>query len=221
METLKSQFTNLIKYRRLAVRLYFLIAALFLIVWNVDAQSDGKIQAAFAESYKAEASAGYAFAVSQILSVYQADNYSMNARLGWLLFLSKQYTESVKYYDKAIKLKPFAIEARFGMVKALNAMESWDKVKEQYDAILRIDELNTTSLYWLGVLLYNRKNYNDAAKNFEKIVNLYPMDYGSIIMLAWTRLYQGKKTDAKVLFNQALLLSPNDSSALSGLSQLN
>ncbi len=106
------------------------------------------------------------------------------------------------------------------MIKALDALESWEKVKEQYEAILKIDPQNTTSLYWLGVLLYNRKDYDNAARNFEKIVNLYPMDYGSVIMLAWTRLYQGKKADAKVLFNQALLLSPNDSSALSGLNQL-
>ena len=46
------------------------------------------------------------------------------------------------------------------------------------------------------------------------------MDYGSVIMLAWTRLYQGKNADAKVLFNQALLLSPDDSSAISGLNQI-
>jgi hypothetical protein len=39
-------------------------------------------------------------------------------------------------------------------------------------------------------------------------------------MLAWARLYQGKTTDAKVLFNQALLLSPNDNSAISGLNQI-
>jgi tetratricopeptide (TPR) repeat protein len=150
-------------------------------------------------------------------SVYKADDYNLNARLGWLSFLAKQYTESVSYYEKAIKLKPYGIEARFGMIKALNALESWDKVKEQYESILKIDDQNTTSLYWLGVLLYNRKDYEGAAKNFEKIVNLYPMDYGSVIMLGWTKYYQGKITDAKVLFNQALLLSPNDASATSGL----
>jgi tetratricopeptide (TPR) repeat protein len=191
-----------------------------LTVGTLNGQSDSKIQAAFADSYKSELTGNYTLSVSQVRSVYQADNYSTNARLGWLLFLAKQYTESVGYYDKAIKLKPYAIEARFGMIKALNALESWDKVKEQYEAILKIDAMNTTSLYWLGVLLYNRKDYDSAAKNFEKIVNLYPMDYGSIIMLAWTRLFQGKLADAKVLFNQALLLSPNDSSALSGLNQI-
>jgi len=184
------------------------------------AQSDAIIQEAFSESYKAELSSSYAISISNLKSVYLADNYAINVRLGWLYLLSKQYTESVAFYDKAIKLKPYAIEAKFGMIKSLNALESWDKVKEQYEAILKIDDQNTTALYWLGVLLYNRKDYDNAAKNFEKIVNLYPMDYGSVIMLAWTKLYQGKKADANVLFNHALLLSPNDNSAISGLNQI-
>lgn len=186
----------------------------------VTAQNDPKVQDAFSESYKAELGGSYAIGISTLKSVYIADNYPINVRLGWLYLLSKQYTESVSFYEKAIKLRPYAIEAKFGMIKALNALESWDKVKEQYEAILKVDDQNTTALYWLGVLLYNRKDYDNAAKNFEKIVNLYPMDYGSVIMLAWTRLYQGKKADAKVLFNHALLLSPNDSSAISGLNQI-
>jgi tetratricopeptide (TPR) repeat protein len=193
---------------------------LFISVTGISSQSDTKRNAAFAKSYKAEQNGNYSEGVAELKSVYQADSYSVNARLGWLLFLSKQYTESISYYDKAIKLKPYAIEARFGMIKAYNALESWDKVKEQYEAILKIDSQNTTALYWLGVLLYNRKDYDSAAKNFEKIVNLYPMDYGSVIMLAWTKLYQGKKADAKVLYDQALLLSPDDASALAGLNQI-
>jgi tetratricopeptide (TPR) repeat protein len=193
---------------------------LLLQVSAMNAQSGSKVNEAFARSYKDEQNGNYSQGVADLKSVYQADDYSINARLGWLLFLSKQYTESVSYYDRAIRLKPYAIEARFGMIKACNALESWDKVKEQYEAILKIDSQNTTSLYWLGVLLYNRKEYDLAAKNFEKIVNLYPMDYGSVIMLAWTKLYQGKKTDAKVLFDHAILLSPGDPSATDGLNLL-
>lgn len=203
-----------------ALKIYLIIIVSGLTITELNGQTDAKIQTAFATSYKSELSTDYTSAISEVRSVYSAGNYSINARLGWLLFLAKQYTESVVYYDKAIKLKPYAIEARFGMIKALNALESWDKVKEQYEAILKIDDQNTTSLYWLGVLQYNRKDYENAGKNFEKIVNLYPMDYGSVIMLAWTRLYQGKNADAKVLFNQALLLSPDDPSAISGLNQI-
>jgi len=198
----------------------FASIVLILSAGVINAQTEAQIQTAFAESYKTELSSNYVMSVSVLKSVYQPDNYNINARLGWLLFLSKQYTESISYYEKAVKLKPYAIEVRFGLIKDYNALESWDKVKEQYEAILKIDSQNTTSLYWLGVLLYNRKDYDEAGKNFEKIVNLYPMDYGSVIMLAWTKLYQGRKSDALVLFNQALLLSPNDASALSGLNQL-
>lgn len=183
-------------------------------------QTDAVTRSAFADSYKAELNGNYTVAVNQVKSVYQADSYNANARLGWLLLLSKQYTESVIFYEKAIRLKPYVLEARFGLIKALNALESWDKVKEQYESILKIDDQNTTALYWLGVLLYNRKDYDSAARNLEKIVNLYPMDYGSVIMLAWTRYYQGKSADARILFNQALLLSPDDASALSGLNLL-
>jgi len=197
-----------------------IVISTFFAVGIMNGQTDAQLQAAFAESYKAELSSNYVVSISDIKAVYQADNYSINARIGWLLFLARQYTESISYYEKAVKLKPYAIEVRFGLIKNYNALESWDKVKEQYEAILKIDGQNTTSLYWLGVLLYKRKDYDNAEKNFEKIVNLYPMDYGSVIMLAWTKLYQGKKADAIVLFNQALLLSPNDASALSGLNQL-
>jgi tetratricopeptide (TPR) repeat protein len=202
------------------LRMLSVIVLSFIFTGTLNAQSETKIQAAFAESYKAELSSNYVVAVSEIKSVYQAENYMINARLGWLLFLSKQYTESISYYEKAIKLKPYGIEARFGHIKDYNALESWEKIKEQYEAILKIDSQNTTSLYWLGVLLYNRKDYDNAAKNLEKVVNLYPMDYGSVIMLAWTKLYQGKKADAKILFNQALILSPGDASATSGLNQI-
>ena len=197
------------------------IVIIWLIVFSdLSAQYDSKINDAFAKSYKSEQNGSYSEGVEALKSVYQADNYSINARLGWLLFLAKQYTESISYYEKAIKLKPYAIEARFGMIKACNALESLDKVKEQYEAILKIDSQNTTSLYWLGVILYNRKEYDQASKYFEKIVNLYPMDYGSVIMLAWTKLNQGKKPDAKVLFDHALLLSPDDPSAIAGLNQI-
>jgi len=152
--------------------------------------------------------------------VYRADNYFGNIRLGWLYYLDKQNSISIQYYNSAISLKPYAIEARFGCVKPLSALGSWDKVKEQYVQILKIDPQNTVANYWLGVIYYNRKDYLKADKLFEKVVNLYPLDYDSIIMLAWTKLNLGSLADARVLFNHALIIRPNDSSALSGLKQL-
>lgn len=200
-------------------RILFAVGFLFLFN-SLMSQNTASKQATFVKSYEAEKSGNYVAAINAMKSIYKADDYFINIRLGWLNYLAKQYTESIKYYEKSISLKPYAIEARFGCVKPLSAIENWDKVKANYLEILKVDPQNTLASYWLGVIYYNRKDFVNATKLFEKVVNLYPLDYDSVIMLAWSKLNTGKSADAKVLFNHALLLRPNDSSALSGLKMI-
>lgn len=184
------------------------------------AQLDVAQQKAFSASYVAEGKYNYPEAIIAINNVYVEQSYEMNLRLGWLYYLSKNYTSSMKHYDKAITLKPYAIEAKFGLIKPLAALESWDKVIKQYEAILSIDPQNTSANYYLGYTFYTRKQYEAAIKNFEKVVNLYPFDYNNSLMLAWSYLRLGKHNEAKLLFNKVLLMSPNDASALEGLATI-
>jgi tetratricopeptide (TPR) repeat protein len=190
---------------------------LIFISFTAYCQSIDALKSAFSKSYEAETSKNYTTAINELRNVYNADNYVLNIRLGWLSYLAKQYTESINYYEKSIALKPYAIESRFGCIKPMSAIEDWERVKKQYLEILTIDPQNTVANYWLGVIIYNRKDYNTAARFFEKVVNLYPLDYDSVIMLAWSKLGGSKSSEAKVLFQQALIIRPNDSSALSGL----
>ncbi|MDD3079017.1 MAG: tetratricopeptide repeat protein [Paludibacter sp.] len=192
-----------------------LIGVFVLLAFQLHSQKS--YRTAFYKSYEYEKAGSYASALKELISVYNANDYFTNIRMGWLYYLNKQYTESVKYYEKSIALKPYAIEAKFGLVKPLSATENWERVKIQYQQILKIDPQNTLANYWLGVIYYNRKNYLNAVKLFEKVVNLYPLDYDSVIMLAWTKLNLGKSGEAKILFNHALTLRPNDKSSLEGL----
>jgi tetratricopeptide (TPR) repeat protein len=196
------------------------LAILILSALSIKAQSLSELQSAFSKSYIAENEKDYSKAISEMKSIYKSDDYISHIRLGWLNYLSKQYNESINFYRKAILLKPYAIEARFGCIKPLSAIENWEKVKEQYLEILKIDPLNTTANYWLGVIYYNRKDFKSATTLFEKVVNLYPLDYDSVIMLAWSKLFTDNHVDAKLLFQQALIIRPNDSSANSGLQQI-
>ena len=190
---------------------------LSLAFQTLSAQAISARQNAFYKSYEFEKSGNYTAALRELNNVYKSDDYFTNIRLGWLYYLSKQYAQSVKFYEKAISQKPYAIEAKFGLIKPLSATENWDRVKTTYTDILKIDPQNTLANYWLGVIYYNRKEYASANKLFEKVANLYPLDYDATIMLAWTKLKQGKTAEAKVLFQHALTLRPNDSSSLEGL----
>jgi tetratricopeptide (TPR) repeat protein len=181
------------------------------------AQTPTALQSIYYKSYDLEKASNYTAAIAELKKVYRVDDYFVNIRLGWLNYLAKNNQESLRYYQIAIKMKPMAVEAKFGCVKPLSALEMWDAVRDQYLAILRIDPSNTRASYWLGVIYFNRKDYPKADKLFEKIVTMYPLDYDSVIMLAWTKLKMGKKSESKTLFNHALTLTPNDKDALSGL----
>ena len=119
---------------------------LALTFQTLSAQAITARQNAFYKSYEFEKSGNYTAALKELNNVYKSDDYFTNIRLGWLYYLSKQYAQSVKFYEKAISQKPYAIEAKFGLIKPLSATENWDRVKTTYTDILKIDPQNTLAL---------------------------------------------------------------------------
>jgi len=198
--------------------LFILIAGYYS--FNLNAQNYKAIQEAFYESYQHEYKADYSKAIDVIKKVYDEKSYEINLRLGWLTYLSGLFTESTAFYQKAMKLMPLSIEAKLGYVNPAAALGNWEHVKTQYNEILKIDLKNYTANYRLGLIFYGKKNYTLAVKYFELLANIYPFDYDAIIMYAWTNYFLQKHRDAKVLFNKALIIRPNDSSALEGLSYI-
>jgi tetratricopeptide (TPR) repeat protein len=175
--------------------------------------------AAFASSYAAEAKADYADAIAPIKAIYTG-TYEQNLRLGWLYFLAKNYTAAAAHYQKAVEQRPYALEPKFGLIKPLNALGQVEKMLATYESILKIDPQNTQANYWTGVIYLNRKTYAQAARYFERVVNLYPFDYDSTLSLAWSYLNLGKKVEARALYTKALLIRPGDAAATAGLKRL-
>jgi len=178
------------------------------------------IISAFKESYMYETKGQFSDAINSLNKVYDKSIYEINLRLGWLYYENKQYQESVQYYQTAINLMPYSIEAKLGIVLPLAAIEDWTKVAEQYISILAIDPNNSSVNYKLGLIYYYKPDYATAYKYFEKVVNMYPFDYYGSLMFAWTNYQLGKSREAVVLFNKVLLISPDDASALEGLGLL-
>lgn len=201
METLKKMMT----------------AAILLVTLSLQAQDFEKIRTAFAQSYSFESEKKYADAIKSIEGVYDDQSYEMNLRLGYLQYLNAQYSKSATYYQKAIDIHPMSIEARLGYALPASALGNWDKVKAKYEEILKLDPNNTLVNYRLGLIYYYGTEYEKAKSYFEKVINLYPFDYDSILMLAWCNLKLGKMSDARLLFQKVLLYSPSDSSATEGL----
>ena len=112
---------------------------------------------------------------------------------------------------------PAATEPLWGLLNPYLAKEDWLNAEKVYLDILKLDPKNSVVNYRLGLIYYYRKNYKMAQKYFDVALNLYPFDYDTMLMSAWTNYFLGKNSEAKVLFNKVLLYSPNDASALEGL----
>ncbi len=196
------------------------IVLLLLPSAAIRSQTFVDIKDAFQKSYIQEATGDYMNAAASLRDVYDEKSYEINLRLGWLSYLQGSFTESKAYYNKAINLMPYAVEPRFGYVYPAAAMGNWSEVIAQYEKILEITPNNSVAMHRLGLIYYGREDYENALKLFNKVVNLYPFDYDGLTMLAWTNYRLNNIREAKILFQKALLNTPNGTSALEGLDLL-
>ncbi|HSI76068.1 MAG TPA: tetratricopeptide repeat protein [Lunatimonas sp.] len=184
---------------------------------SISTFAQDKIIDAFKQSYSLEKTENFKGAIESLKAVYQTNSYELNLRLGWLAYLAGLVPESVEYYAKAVSLKPYAIEPKLGLVQPLAIQGKWVEIEELYLKILQTDPNNSLVNYRLGLIYYNRGNFDKADPYLEKVVNLYPFDYDGLILLAWNKLNLQKSRESKVLFQKVLMNNPDDASALEGL----
>ncbi len=201
---------------------YIVIFFFLSITINLNAQ-DAHYKAlseAFKTSYTNEAAKDYSGAIEALNKVYEQDSYEINLRMGWLNYLNGLHVESIRFYKEAIKLKPFAIEPKFGIAYPLNASNNVTELINYYNQILEIAPNNTYALYQLGLVYFNLKQFEKAEKLFGKVVDLFPFDYDGLIMLAHTSFHLKKVREAKVLYHKVLLYNPGDKAATESLKLL-
>jgi len=194
-----------------------LISLFILFTFSLGLSAQKNMEEAFSNSYAFEAKGEYSKASIELKKVYDKDSYEVNVRLGWLNYMSGQFTESVTYYNRSASLKPLSIEALLGITYPLSAMGNWELVIKAYNGILKIDKNNYTANLKLGQIYLNRTDYKEAQPYFNLLVNQYPFTYDVVLNSAWNNYYLGKFRAAVILFNKVLLINPGDESATKGL----
>ncbi len=202
---------------KLILRFALLVGLLKICYVPLHSQSWELEMRAFQQSYEAEADSNFSEAIEHLVKIYQDQSYELNLRLGWLYYLNGDYPRSLNYYHRAMDLLPYAVEAKLGYVLPQSAMGNWDEVINIYQEILKADPHNTLVNYRMGAIYYQRQDYQLAFQFLEKVVNFYPFDFDSVILLAWTNYRLGKYREAKVLFEKALMIVPENPSAIEGL----
>lgn len=194
---------------------WYIAVLLFISVTPANAQEN--LTSAFRSSYEAENEGEIQQAIEHLQQVYEPSSYELNLRLGWLFYQKGNMDESIRLYRRAVDLRPYAVEPKLGLAYPYSSMGMWDEIIGLYDSILAIDPQNSLVNYRLGLIYYNRGQYERADLYIEKVVNLYPFDYDSLLLFAWNKLMMQRTKEARVLFQKVLLARPDDESAQRGL----
>lgn len=198
-------------------KLSLLFASLFLASITI-AQSD--VSKAFSESYKYEYNSNNSAAITAMEKVNSAGSYEINLRLGWLYYLTGNFTKSQNFYSNAIKSNPNSIEAKLGYALPTGELGDWNSIIETYNSILKLDPNNYVVNLRMANIYYNRNDFEKAKSFGESIIGKYPFDYSLNLILGKTYFKLGKITNAKTHLKRAVLYNPKSEEATKLLEHL-
>ncbi len=177
------------------------------------------MSAHFEKSFNFETKGDNASALNEALKVLQIQpgHYTATLRAGWLCYLLGRFDDSIVHYRKAISLAPQAIEPRNGLLLPLNGAGRWKEAEAAAGEALQIDPMSYLANSRLAFALYSMGKYDEAAKEYMKIVKLYPSDVEMQVGLGWTYLKMNDKKSAAEWFSKVLKVRRTNSLALAGM----
>lgn len=182
--------------------------------------NDEKVLIAFSKSYEMEYAQNYTGALNALKDIYAANSYDINLRIGWLYYAVGDHKNAVSSYKRAIELSPNSVEARMGLVYPLSYQGNWDEVAKIYLEVLKIDPNHSVVNYRMGLISFNKKDFNKALDYCLKVKAMYPFDYDVNLLIGKIYISLGKISEAKASLSTALRYDPTSSEAKSLLSKM-
>lgn len=182
----------------------FLIFSSYLSVANM-------IDASYLKSYNYEKMQKYTESIKVFTPLYEkySNAYTVNLRLAWLFFLNKNYQNSKKYYQKAILIKPYSIEAKLGLLKTDLYTEDYEKAHLLSSEILKQDFYNYYGNYYAIQLFLATGKYAIAKEHIEKMLSIYPTDILFLVQLSIV-YHSNQNPLLESLYKDILTLDPNN-----------
>jgi tetratricopeptide (TPR) repeat protein len=193
------------------------VVALFAFACPGFAQPVDKAER-FESSFAHEASGDYAKSFADMQKILEQDptDYVATLRAGWLTYLRKRYTESAAFYQQAVKLAPKAIEPQLGLMLPLMAAGRWADAERAGRAIVAKAPGDYLATSRLAFILFSQARFKEAEVLYRQVLDNYPSDTEMMLGLGWTWLRQGRKDEARQMFDAVLAIRRQNASAKAG-----
>jgi len=186
---------------------------------NETIRRQGKSSRNLGEAYMAQGN--YTAALKELMAAEQLipDDPYLQDDLGLNYMAKDRLDLAIQHFKKALALKPAYAPAMNNLGTAYLAQQNWDAAIACFKSITG-DLLYATPHYPLsnlGLVYYNQKKYDLAAKYYRDALKLEPQFQPAILGLARTYQAQGKRAEAILLLEEGVRLLPRSSELYSEL----
>jgi cytochrome c-type biogenesis protein CcmH/NrfG len=96
-------------------------------------------------------------------------------QLGNLYFDAEQYSQSITWYEQALKINPNDANVSTDLGVAYYYMNQPDRALAQFDQSLRVDPKHVKTLLNVGIVrAFGKQDFGGAAKAWQQVVDLAP-----------------------------------------------
>ena len=175
-------------------------------------------QTAYSTSFTLEQELKYKEAAQLLMdiSTKYKDDYELNLRLGWLLYLSANYANSVKHLKRAIKAEDGSIEAKNMILLPLMAAKEWGEVERYANMVIKKEPTNYYANLRLAYTHYVKQAYANALDRYLVLHSCYPSDIDVKLGAAACYLRLNQKGKAAHFYNKILKVYPTHELAKQG-----
>lgn len=173
------------------------------------------IAGAYHRSYDYERTEDFSNAIRALAPVHQAypEGYTVNLRIGWLHYLSKNYANALEHYQVAMRVAPYALEPKLGYLLPLLAQERYGDAEAVAYQIVSSDHYNYYGNLRLAFALRMQGKLDQAVLVATKMLTAYPTDTLYLTELALAEVALGSLESARRHFLDVLVLDPENPTA--------
>jgi tetratricopeptide (TPR) repeat protein len=123
-------------------------------------------------------------------------------------YCKKEYSEAIKWYDKAIELDPKYADAWYNKGNALNSLGKYEEAIENFDKALKIDPNYASAWNNKGYAIDKLGKYQEAIEHYNKAIELDPNIVSAWSNKGYTLTILENYDEAIKCYNKAIELNP-------------
>ena len=165
------------------------------------------------QSQRLEEKGDYEQAASVIEHAAKTDNEYAVLRYAYLKYKQGEYNDSIKYYNKAIKLNAKSLDAKLGITLPYIAQGRWRQVKVYTRQVLTKSDWDYTAHERLMMAEDGDKKWHSLGRHSGKLTTIYPTDATTLAYHARAKARLGNTPVASAAYKKVLMREPDHAEA--------